>query len=107
MVLSACIFGFRTSIRSVITIDHTFLKVKYLGTLFVDACKNGNNHIIPLCFRICDSENDAFWEWFLRKLHESIGHIDDLVVISYHLVALKKLYEKCFLMKVMACAHIT
>ena len=96
MVLSACIFGFRTSIRPVITIDHTFLKVKYLGTLFVVACKNDNNHINPLCFRIGDSENDASWEWFLRKLHEAIGHVDDLVVISYHHSSIEKVVQKVF-----------
>ena len=43
MALGACIYGFRTSIRPVITIDGTFLKAKYLGTLFVAACKDGNN----------------------------------------------------------------
>ena len=42
---------------------------KYLGILFVVACKNGNNQIYPLCFGIGDSENDASWEWFLKKLH--------------------------------------
>ena len=37
----------------------TFLKAKYLGNSFVTACKDGNNQIYPLCFRIGDSENDA------------------------------------------------
>ena len=59
MALGACISRFRTSIRHVITIDETFLKPKYLGTLFVAACKDGNNHIYPLCFGIGDFENDA------------------------------------------------
>ena len=43
-------------------------KEKYLGTLFVAACKDGNNQIYPLCFRIGDFENDASWEWFLKKI---------------------------------------
>ena len=59
MALGACIFGFLTSIRLVITIDETFFKAKYLGTLFVVECKDDNNQIYPLCFGIRDFENDA------------------------------------------------
>ena len=59
MALGACLSGFRTSIRPVITIDGTFLKAKYLGTLFVAACKDDNNQIYLLCFEIGDSENDT------------------------------------------------
>ena len=94
MALSTCIF--RTSIRPVITIDNTFLKAKYLGTLFVAACNDDNNQIYPLCFRIGDSENDAYWKWFLRKLHEAIGHVDDLVVISDHHSNIEKVVQKVF-----------
>ena len=82
MALGAFIFGFLTSIRLVITIDETFFKAKYLGTLFVVACKDDNNQIYPLCFGISDFENDASWEWFLKKLHRAIGHVDDLVMVS-------------------------
>ena len=41
-----------------------------------------NNHTYPLCFGIGDYENDPSWEWFLKKLHGAIGHVDDLVVVS-------------------------
>ena len=81
MALGACISRFRTSIRYVITINGTFFKAKYLRTLFIASCKNGNNHIYPLCFGIGDSENDASWECLLKKLHGAIGHVDDLVVV--------------------------
>ena len=56
MALGASISTFHTSIRTVITIDGTFLKAKYLGTLLVAACKDENNHIYLLCFGIGDSE---------------------------------------------------
>ena len=68
MALGACISRFQTSIRPIITIIGTFFKAKYLGTLFVVACKDGNNQIYPLCFVIGNSENDASWEWFLKKI---------------------------------------
>ena len=82
MTFGACISGFRTSIGPVITVDGTFLKSKYLGTLFVVASKDGNNQIYPLAFGIGDSGNDASWVWFLTKLYDVIGHVDDLVVVS-------------------------
>ena len=52
MALGACIYGFRTSIRPIITIDGTFFKAKYLETLFVAAYKNENNKIYLLCFSL-------------------------------------------------------
>ena len=96
MALDACISRFRTSIRLIITIDGTFFKAKYLETLFVVACKDGNNQIYPLCFRIGDSENDASWEWFLKKLHGAIGHVDDLMVVSDHHNNIEKVVQKVF-----------
>ena len=80
----------------VITIDGTFLKAKYLGTLFIAACKDDNNQIYPLCFGIGDSNNDASWEWFLRKLLEAIGHGDDLVVVLDHHSSIEKVIRKVF-----------
>ena len=71
-------------------------KEKYLGTLFVAACKDGNNQIYPLCFGIGDSENDASWEWFLKKLHGAIGHIDDLMVVSDRHNSIEKVVRKVF-----------
>ena len=59
MSIGASLVGFHTSIRLMIAIDETFLKVKYLGTLFITTCKDDNNQIYPLAFGIGDSENDA------------------------------------------------
>ena len=59
MSIGASLAGFRTLIRHVVAIDGTFLKAKYLRTLFIAACKDGNNQIYPLAFETGDSENDA------------------------------------------------
>ena len=64
MLIGAFLTGFHTLIRHVVAVDGTFLKAKYFGTLFIVACKDGNNQIYPLAFGIGDSENDASWEWF-------------------------------------------
>ena len=81
MSIGASHVGFHTSIRPVTAVDETFLKAKYLWTLFSVACKDDNNQIYPLAFGIGDLENDASWEWFLRKLHDAIGHVDDLFLL--------------------------
>ncbi|XP_059593682.1 uncharacterized protein LOC132254010 [Vitis vinifera] len=96
MSIDASLVGFHTSIRPVIAVDGTFLKAKYLGTLFTTTCKDGNNQIYPLAFGIGDSENDASWEWFLQKLHDALGHIDDLFVISNRHGSIEKAVHKVF-----------
>ncbi|KAL6333957.1 hypothetical protein AAG906_000008 [Vitis piasezkii] len=74
-------------------------KILYLGTLFIAACKDGNNRIYPLAFGTGDSENDASWEWFLQKLHDALGHIDDLFVILDRHGSIEKAYIKYFPMR--------
>lgn len=82
MSLGAWQRAFRSHLRKVITVDGTFMKGKYYGTLFVAVCLDGNNQIYPLAFGIGDSENDATWSWFFSKLHAVIGEVEDLVIIS-------------------------
>ena len=96
MDFGACIFRFHTSIRLVITVDGTFLKSKYLDTLFVATSKDSNNQIYPLAFGIGDSKNDASWEWFLTILYEVIGHVDDLMVVLDHHGSIEKAIRKLF-----------
>ena len=80
MSISAFLIGFHTLIRLVVAIDGIFFKVL---RDFVPTCKNDNNQIYPLSFGIGDLKNNASWEWFLTKLLDAIGHIDNLFMISY------------------------
>lgn len=48
-----------------ISINGTFFKGKYRGTLFVAATIDGNEKIYPVAFGIANLENDTSWEWFL------------------------------------------
>ena len=59
MYVKAFLFRFHTSIRLVIIVDGTFLKAKYLWTLFITTCKDDNNQIYALAFGICDLENNV------------------------------------------------
>ena len=89
-----------------ICVDGAFLKEKYLETLFVAVCKDGNNQIYPLAFGVGDSENDASWKWFMTKLREAIGQIDDLVFISNRHKSLLKAINTVFPMRNMGFVAI-
>ncbi|KAL3642159.1 hypothetical protein CASFOL_012974 [Castilleja foliolosa] len=82
MSLGASQRGFLANIRPVIAIDGTFLRGKYGGTLLLATAMDGNKQLYPIAFGIVDSENNESWNWFLSKLHEIIGHVLDLVIIS-------------------------
>ncbi|KAL6290903.1 hypothetical protein ACE6H2_008413 [Prunus campanulata] len=96
MSLGPCIREFRTVIRAVIALDETFLKGKYHGTLFVATCKDVNNQTYPVAFGVGDSENDAYWNWFLTKLRGAIRDINDLVFISDRHESIRKAISTIF-----------
>ncbi|KAL6337579.1 hypothetical protein AAG906_037172 [Vitis piasezkii] len=57
--------------------DGTFLKAKYLGTLFIAACKDGNNQIYPLAFGIGDSKMMPHGSGFYKNY---MMHLDTLMI---------------------------
>ncbi|XP_038680934.1 uncharacterized protein LOC119981866 [Tripterygium wilfordii] len=73
-----------SSMRRVIAIDGTYLKGKYLGTLFIASALDGNNHIYPIAFGVGDSKNNKSWIWFFEKLRQLISLDDffELAIIS-------------------------
>nr|XP_028949183.1 uncharacterized protein LOC103401792 [Malus domestica] len=96
MAMGASIRGFRGSMRPVVAVDGTFLKGKYLGTLFVVVCHDGQNQIYPLAFGVGDLENDASWTWFLTKLRSAIGEVADLVFVSDRHGSIGKVVQTVF-----------
>lgn len=68
--------------RMVISVDGTFLKSKFRGTLLVATCQDANLQIYPLAFGIVDSENDASWTWFFSKLFQVTGMLEGFVFVS-------------------------
>ncbi|KAK2642334.1 hypothetical protein Ddye_024097 [Dipteronia dyeriana] len=82
MALGACVEGFNTVIRSVITIDATHLKVKTLGVLLVSVCKDGNEMIYPLAFGFINYECTKSRTWFLKRLREVILYPEHMMIVS-------------------------
>jgi hypothetical protein len=79
--LGASVHGFR-SCRPVLCVDGTFLKAKYGGQMLCAVALDANNHLFPVAFAIVDSENNMSWTYFLGKLKESLGKIENLVFVS-------------------------
>ncbi|KAK3031668.1 hypothetical protein RJ639_035036 [Escallonia herrerae] len=65
----ASIFGFLNACRSLLGLDRTVLKSKYLGTLLLATSFDGDSALYPLAFGVVDEENDENWMWFLSELH--------------------------------------
>ena len=95
-VLGGSINGWRHC-KPVISVDGTFLKNEFFGTLLLSAVLDADNHIFPLGFAIVDSENDSSWEWFFERLKEAIGTRKDLVIVSDRKSSIPKAVEKVFL----------
>ncbi|KAM6558435.1 hypothetical protein CsatA_003574 [Cannabis sativa] len=79
--LAACRRGFKFC-RPVISIDGTFLKTRFGGTMLVAVAYDANNQLFPIAFAIVDSENHDSWKYFLQKLKEAIGEVENLVFVS-------------------------
>ncbi|XP_062114620.1 uncharacterized protein LOC133825730 [Humulus lupulus] len=73
--------GFRTC-RPVLCVDDTFLKTKYGGQMLYAVTLDANNHLYPVAFGIVDSENHDSWKYFMSKLKEAIGEVEDLAFVS-------------------------
>ncbi|XP_062104417.1 uncharacterized protein LOC133815617 [Humulus lupulus] len=73
--------GFRTC-RPVLCVDGTFLKTKYGGQMLCAVALDANNHLYPVAFGIVDSENHDSWKYFMSKLKEAIGEVEDLAFVS-------------------------
>lgn len=81
MAIGSSIEGWKHC-RPNISVDGTFLKCKFVGTLLTASTTDGNNQIFPLAFSIVDSENDASWKWFFENIKNSFGDRENLVIVS-------------------------
>ncbi|KAK2653086.1 hypothetical protein Ddye_012942 [Dipteronia dyeriana] len=81
MAFGACIEGFNTVIRQVITIDATHLKSKTRGVLLVAMYKDHNEMIYPLAFGFANSKGSKLWTWFLKQLRGVILQPELMLII--------------------------
>ncbi|XP_023758779.1 uncharacterized protein LOC111907227 [Lactuca sativa] len=68
--------------RPILIIDGGHLKGEFKDTVLLAVTMDGQNQIMLVAYSICKSECTETWSWFLRKLHECIGNMEDLTFIS-------------------------
>ncbi|GJR35588.1 transposase, MuDR, MULE transposase domain protein [Tanacetum coccineum] len=75
--------GFLTLMRPLIIIDGAYLKGTYEGTNLLAVGIDDNNQIVPIATCVCQGgESTEAWSFFLSKVKESIGVVQDMTVIS-------------------------
>ncbi|XP_062100085.1 uncharacterized protein LOC133805956 [Humulus lupulus] len=95
MALGVSIMGFKTYIRPVICVDGTFLTTQCGGTLLCAMGQGANKQIYSIAFSVVDSENNDSWLYFLLRLKEAIGEVENLVFVSdRHTSIATKAYRK-------------
>ncbi|XP_077221933.1 uncharacterized protein LOC143855745 [Tasmannia lanceolata] len=70
--------SFQRTLRSIVLVDGTHLRGKYLGILLIAVGVDGNNGLVPLAFGVVETENEDSWCWFFylvkrHVLQEGIG----------------------------------
>nr|KAJ0215328.1 hypothetical protein LSAT_V11C300126120 [Lactuca sativa] len=76
------ICAFRECCRKYIIMDGAHLKGKYKDIILHAVTMDGNNQILPIGYGICPKENTDSWTWFLEKLHEYIGDVEALTMVT-------------------------
>ncbi|KAK1362181.1 hypothetical protein POM88_046655 [Heracleum sosnowskyi] len=56
----------------VLLIDGTHLYDKYGGVLMTATAVDGFNHLLPVAFKIVESENTASWTWFMERVKKKV-----------------------------------
>ncbi|XP_026400584.1 uncharacterized protein LOC113296494 [Papaver somniferum] len=68
-----CIKGFKNCFRPAFAVDGTHLIGPRQGVLLSSVGMDPDESIYPISFAVVDSENNEFWEWFMRKLVGVLG----------------------------------
>nr|KAJ0189145.1 hypothetical protein LSAT_V11C800421730 [Lactuca sativa] len=86
--IGCAIGAFRECCRKVIIMDGAHLKGKYKCIILHVVVMDENNQILPIGYGICPKETTDSWTWFLEKLHECIGDVEGLTMVTYRAPAI-------------------
>nr|XP_023877950.1 uncharacterized protein LOC111990411 [Quercus suber] len=75
--LDACKRGFLSACRPFIGVDGCHLKGEFTGQLLTAVGKDGNYGIYPIAFAVVEAETKESWTWFLSRLLEDIGGVNE------------------------------
>ncbi|KAH0653220.1 hypothetical protein KY289_030898 [Solanum tuberosum] len=66
----------------VVVVDGSFLKAAYRGTILTACTQDETGKILPFAFAVVDSENDASWKWFFKRIRETYGTREGMGIVS-------------------------
>lgn len=75
--LAACKNGFVEACRPIISIDGCHLKTTFGGVLLTAVGQDANNNMYPIAWAVVRIENKDNWKWFLERLLEDLGSVED------------------------------
>ena len=75
--LDACKRGSLSACRPFIGVDGCHLKGEFTRQLLTAVGKDGNNGIYPIAFAVVEAKTKESWTWFLSRLHEDIGGVNE------------------------------
>ncbi|XP_077223984.1 uncharacterized protein LOC143857444 [Tasmannia lanceolata] len=64
--------SFQRTLRSIVLVDGTHLRGKYLGILLIAVGVDGNNGLVQLAFGVVETENEDSWCWFLYLVKQHV-----------------------------------
>jgi MULE transposase domain len=68
--------------KPVIRIDDTYLSRRYKGNMLVACGFNGEDQLVPLAFALVDTENNKFWEDFMKFVRRKVVGSRIMTVLS-------------------------
>ncbi|XP_017979855.1 PREDICTED: uncharacterized protein LOC108662786 [Theobroma cacao] len=79
-----------------VAIDATHLKGRFKGILFVAVCKDVNECVCPIAFGIGHVEDENSWMWFLSKLRDAVGCLENTMFIFDQHLNIKKVIQNAY-----------
>ena len=82
MALKPCIDGFKAGCRPYLSVDSSFLTVKWNGQLAACNTLYGHNLMFSVAIGMFQSESTDSWTWFMMQLKRCIGSVTPLAIYS-------------------------
>nr|KAJ0214760.1 hypothetical protein LSAT_V11C400213590 [Lactuca sativa] len=89
--------------RKVVIMDDAHLNGKYNGTILHVVAMDENNIILPIRNEVYPKKTTDSWTWFLEKLHECIGDLEGLTLVTDRAALIFISIQKKFQMLNMDC----
>ena len=89
----ACVHGFLTGCRPIISIDSSELGGLHKGTLLSASAYDGDDNMFLIAYAIVSSKTYDDWLWFFQKLKQLVGKMEVVIISDMHLDIVRSVAE--------------